>query len=229
VHHILTAIPRLLVLGAPLCLPCHPGGRPTGSKWPTPESWLEAARRQAQRASGPRTRGILHLRRRLHLPNELRHRRPAVLFALRRRDDFDALWEESGSGLRPGVESRQRARRRLHEPPVGAVHGRDPSAAHCSVPWFFYGALTYGLVLLPFSRPQTIWLLPLVQGLLAALCSTSRFGVPGYGSRPAGSWCSSRDSRHSAACPGSPVRSCPTSSPASSFCSPSSSLGVLGS
>jgi hypothetical protein len=33
-------------------------------------------------------------------------------------------------------------------------------------PWFFFRPLTYGVFLVPFATPVTLWLLPLVQGLM---------------------------------------------------------------
>jgi hypothetical protein len=42
---------------------------------------------------------------------------------------------------------------------IALVHGREP--------WFFLRPVTYGVFLVPFSRPQTLWLLPLAQGILA--------------------------------------------------------------
>jgi hypothetical protein len=43
---------------------------------------------------------------------------------------------------------------------ISLVHGREP--------WFFLRPVTYGVFLMPFSRAQTLWLLPLAQGILAA-------------------------------------------------------------
>ena len=43
---------------------------------------------------------------------------------------------------------------------IDLLHGREP--------WFFLRPVTYGVFLVPFSRAQTLWLLPLVQGMLAA-------------------------------------------------------------
>lgn len=40
--------------------------------------------------------------------------------------------------------------------------------AHWRAPWFFYRPLVYGSFLVPFATPQTIWLIPLAQGLLVA-------------------------------------------------------------
>ena len=42
---------------------------------------------------------------------------------------------------------------------ISLVHGREP--------WFFLRPVSYGVFLVPFSRPQTLWLLPLAQGILA--------------------------------------------------------------
>jgi hypothetical protein len=42
---------------------------------------------------------------------------------------------------------------------IALVHGREP--------WFFLRPVTYGVFLMPFSRAQTLWLLPLAQGILA--------------------------------------------------------------
>ena len=53
-------------------------------------------------------------------------------------------------------------------PDTGNYIGNAVSIAHGREPWFFYRPLTYGLFLVPFSRSQTIWLLPLAQGLLVA-------------------------------------------------------------
>jgi hypothetical protein len=52
---------------------------------------------------------------------------------------------------------------------TGNYLGNAVSIAHGREPWFFFRPLTYGLFLVPFSRPQTIWLLPLAQGLLVVL------------------------------------------------------------
>jgi hypothetical protein len=54
---------------------------------------------------------------------------------------------------------------------IDLVHGREP--------WFFLRPVTYGVFLVPFSRAQTLWLLPLIQGMLAA-------GVIDLGLRTAG-------------------------------------------
>jgi hypothetical protein len=40
--------------------------------------------------------------------------------------------------------------------------------AHGRAPWFFYRPLVYGVFLVPFASPVTIWLVPLAQGLLVA-------------------------------------------------------------
>ena len=42
---------------------------------------------------------------------------------------------------------------------IALAHGREP--------WFFLRPVTYGVFLVPFSRAQTLWLLPLAQGILA--------------------------------------------------------------
>jgi hypothetical protein len=42
---------------------------------------------------------------------------------------------------------------------ISLVHGREP--------WFFLRPVTYGVFLMPFSRAQTLWLLPLAQGIIA--------------------------------------------------------------
>lgn len=52
---------------------------------------------------------------------------------------------------------------------TGNYVGNAVSMAHGREPWFFFRPLTYGLFLVPFSRPQTIWLVPLAQGLLAVI------------------------------------------------------------
>ena len=39
---------------------------------------------------------------------------------------------------------------------------------HAHRPWFFFRPLTYGIFLVPFANPITLWLLPVVQGLLLA-------------------------------------------------------------
>jgi hypothetical protein len=41
--------------------------------------------------------------------------------------------------------------------------------AHGRAPWFFYRPLAYGAFLIPFGTHQTIWLVPVVQGLLVAV------------------------------------------------------------
>lgn len=41
--------------------------------------------------------------------------------------------------------------------------------AHGQRPWFFFRPLTYGLLLVPFATPYTLWLLPLAQGFLVAV------------------------------------------------------------
>jgi hypothetical protein len=56
----------------------------------------------------------------------------------------------------------------LTYPDSGNYLGNAVSIAHGREPWFFYRPLTYGVFLVPFSRAQTIWLLPLAQGLLIA-------------------------------------------------------------
>jgi hypothetical protein len=39
---------------------------------------------------------------------------------------------------------------------------------HGHRPWFFFRPLTYGVFLVPFANPVTLWLLPVAQGLLVA-------------------------------------------------------------
>jgi hypothetical protein len=52
---------------------------------------------------------------------------------------------------------------------TGNYVGNAVSMAHGREPWFFFRPLTYILFLVPFSRPQTIWLVPLAQGLLVVI------------------------------------------------------------
>jgi hypothetical protein len=40
--------------------------------------------------------------------------------------------------------------------------------AHGRAPWFFYRPVVYGAFLVPFASAQTIWLIPVAQGLLVA-------------------------------------------------------------
>src|SRR5215213_5473389 len=35
-------------------------------------------------------------------------------------------------------------------------------------PWFFFRPLTYGVFLMPFATPFTLWLLPVAQGFIIA-------------------------------------------------------------
>jgi hypothetical protein len=50
----------------------------------------------------------------------------------------------------------------------GNYLGNAVSIAHGREPWFFLRPVVYGLFLVPFSRAQTLWLVPLAQGTLAA-------------------------------------------------------------
>src|ERR1700756_2755256 len=65
---------------------------------------------------------VSNLRRFVYLSNELCRRRRAVLFPLRRRDDFHAIREESCSWIWAGLESGGRQGRGLHEPIMGYIH-----------------------------------------------------------------------------------------------------------
>jgi hypothetical protein len=57
----------------------------------------------------------------------------------------------------------------LTYPDAGSYLENAVAIAHWRAPWFFYRPLVYGSLLVPFSTPQTIWLIPLAQGFLAAL------------------------------------------------------------
>jgi hypothetical protein len=57
----------------------------------------------------------------------------------------------------------------LTYPDTGNYLDNAAALAHGREPWFFFRPLTYGVFLLPFATPYTIRLVPLVQGILAAL------------------------------------------------------------
>jgi hypothetical protein len=54
---------------------------------------------------------------------------------------------------------------------ISLVHGREP--------WFFLRPVTYGVFLMPFSRAQTLWLLPLAQGVIAVAVIDLALGTAG--------------------------------------------------
>ena len=56
----------------------------------------------------------------------------------------------------------------LTYPDTGNYLDNAFALAHGRVPFFFYRPLVYGAFLVPFATPQTIWLIPVAQGLLAA-------------------------------------------------------------
>jgi hypothetical protein len=56
----------------------------------------------------------------------------------------------------------------LTYPDAGNYLENALAIAHGKAPWFFYRPLMYGSLLIPFATPQTIWLIPLAQGLLVA-------------------------------------------------------------
>jgi hypothetical protein len=57
----------------------------------------------------------------------------------------------------------------LAYPDTANYLGNAYSIAHGQQPDFFHRPLTYGLFLIPFATPLTVWLIPLAQGLLVAL------------------------------------------------------------
>jgi hypothetical protein len=56
----------------------------------------------------------------------------------------------------------------LTYPDTGNYLENALAIAHGRAPWFFYRPLMYGAFLIPFGTPQTIWLVPVAQGLLVA-------------------------------------------------------------
>jgi hypothetical protein len=56
----------------------------------------------------------------------------------------------------------------LTYPDTGNYLENAVAIAHGRAPWFFYRPVVYGSFLVPFATPQTIWLIPLAQGLLVA-------------------------------------------------------------
>jgi hypothetical protein len=56
----------------------------------------------------------------------------------------------------------------LTYPDAGNYVENALAIAHGHAPWFFYRPVVYGSLLVPFATPQTIWLIPLAQGLLVA-------------------------------------------------------------
>jgi hypothetical protein len=57
----------------------------------------------------------------------------------------------------------------LTYPDTGNYLQNAIAIAHGRAPWFFYRPLVYGMFLVPFASPQTIWLVPVAQGLLVAV------------------------------------------------------------